>query len=140
MEHKLPYYMAYPKDFKDYDEEKRERRDLEYMKSMYPITAKKVLPYVEEECDRMEYEGSMIYDEYPDRLMLYLMSGRIYDRMEEDEKRDMKQEVEENRQMDMQSYRKQKRESSSMDIIELLLYHEILRRRCKYRKQCRRYY
>ena len=56
------------------------------------------------------------------------------------EKRDMKQEVEENRQMDMQSYRKQKRESSSMDIIELLLYHEILRRRCKYRKQCRRYY
>ena len=35
------------------------------MKSMYPMSAKKILPYVEEECDRMEYEGSMIYDEYP---------------------------------------------------------------------------
>ena len=80
MEHKLPYYMAYPMDLKEYGEEKRDRRDVEYMKSMYPMSAKKILPYVEEECDRMEYEGSMIYDEYPDRLLLYLMAGRIYDR------------------------------------------------------------
>ena len=79
MEHKLPYYMAYPMDLKEYGEEKRDRRDVEYMKSMYPMSAKKILPYVEEECDRMEYEGSMIYDEYPDRLLLYLMAGRIYD-------------------------------------------------------------
>ncbi len=29
--------------------------------------AKRVLPYIEEECDRMEYDG-MMGDEYPDRL------------------------------------------------------------------------
>ena len=85
MEHKLPYYMTYPMDLKEYGEEKQDRRDMEYMKSMYPMSAKKILPYVEDECDRMEYEGSMIYDEYPDRLLLYLMAARIYDRMKEGE-------------------------------------------------------
>ncbi len=30
--------------------------DLEDLKSMYPKIPKRILPYVEEECDRMEYE------------------------------------------------------------------------------------
>ena len=85
MYQKLPYYMAYPMDLKEYGEEKRDRRDVEYMKSMYPMSAKKILPYVEEECDRMEYEGSMIYDEYPDRLQLRFMTKRIYERAQEEE-------------------------------------------------------
>ena len=59
MDYRLPYYMAYPMPLQ-YDDERIERYDFEYMKSMYPQTAKKVLPYVEDECDRMEYEGSMM--------------------------------------------------------------------------------
>ena len=42
MEHKLPYYMAYPMDLKEYGEEKMDRRDAEYMKSMYPLSARKL--------------------------------------------------------------------------------------------------
>ena len=72
MDYRLPYYMAYPMPLQ-YDDERIEHYDFEYMKSMYPQTAKKVLPYVEDECDRMEYEGSMMYDEYPDQLQLRLM-------------------------------------------------------------------
>ena len=37
MEHKLPYYMTYPMDLKEYGEEKQDRRDMEYMKSMYDV-------------------------------------------------------------------------------------------------------
>jgi hypothetical protein len=33
---------------------------------------------VEEECDKMEYEGSLMFDEYPDRLMLEQIVKRIY--------------------------------------------------------------
>ena len=40
MEYRLPYYMAYPMPLQ-YDDERIERRDFEYMKSMYPITVKK---------------------------------------------------------------------------------------------------
>ena len=76
MDQKLPYYMAYPMTL-DYDDERIERMDFEYLKSMYPEIAKNVLPYVEEECDRMAYESSMIYDQYPDKLQLRMMCGRI---------------------------------------------------------------
>ncbi len=65
------------------------------MKSMYPQTAKKVLPYVEDECDRMEYEGSMMYDEYPDQLQLRLMCRRVYDRMMREEKEELEMADEE---------------------------------------------
>ena len=50
MNQKLPYYMAYPMPLA-YDDERVERMDLEYMKSLYPALAKRILPYIEEECD-----------------------------------------------------------------------------------------
>ena len=75
MENKLPFYMAYPVPLL-YNDDRNARRDYDYMKSIYPDTAKRVLPYMEEECDRMEYDGSMMYDEYPDRLQLRLMCRR----------------------------------------------------------------
>lgn len=141
MEHKLPYYMAYPMDLKEYGEEKRDRRDVEYMKSIYPMSAKKILPYVEEECDRMEYEGSMIYDEYPDRLLLYLMAGRIYDRMKEGEKKEIAMEIEKEQVETQELKRKKKdREETLMDLVQILLYQEIVQRRCRHRRNCRHYY
>lgn len=86
MNQKLPYYMAYPMPLA-YDDERVERMDLEYMKSLYPALAKRILPYIEEECDRMEYGNSVIYDEYPDRLQLQLMCGRIYENVRKNEER-----------------------------------------------------
>lgn len=83
MENKLPFYMAYPVPLL-YNDDRNARRDYDYMKSIYPDTAKRVLPYMEEECDRMEYDGSMMYDEYPDRLQLRLMCRRIYDKAEKE--------------------------------------------------------
>lgn len=141
MEHKLPYYMAYPMDLKEYGEEKRDRRDVDYMKSIYPMSAKKILPHVEEECDRMEYEGSMIYDEYPDRLLLYMMAGRIYDRMKEGEKKEIAMEIEKE-QVETQDLKRKKRdrEETIMDLVQILLYQEIVQRRCRHRRNCRHYY
>ena len=77
MENKLPFYMAYPVPLL-YNDDRNARRDYDYMKSIYPDTAKRVLPYMEEECDRMEYDGSMMYDEYAYRLQLRLLCRRIY--------------------------------------------------------------
>ena len=76
MENKLPFYMAYPVPLL-YNDDRNARRDYDYMKSIYPDTAKRVLPYMEEECDRMEYDGSMMYDEYPDRLSLFRIADTI---------------------------------------------------------------
>lgn len=84
MEQKLPYYMAYPLPFL-YDDERMQRRDYEYVKSLYPGTVKRLIPYIEREFDRLAYEGSMLYDEYPDPLQLRLMCRRIYDQAAEEE-------------------------------------------------------
>ena len=110
---KLPYYMAYPMPLV-YDDERIERRDFEYMKSMYPEMAKQVLPFVEDECDRMSYAGSMIYDEYPDRLQMHLMCKRVCDKVRDDEKDD-------NTQLE--------------ELVQVLMFHEIYKRRCDNRKQ-----
>lgn len=118
MERKLPYYMAYPTPLL-YDDERIERRDFEYMKSMYPDTAKRALPFVEDECDRMEYEGSMLYDEYPDKLQLHLMCGRIYNRMAEGEENPG---------------------DWLRELIQVMVYQEVCKRRCDHRKYKRKFY
>ena len=117
MENKLPYYMAYPMPLV-YDDERRERMDFEYMKSMYPDAAKKLLPYIEDECDRMEFEGSMIYDEYPDRWQMYKLSQDILDRIR-------RQEEKENPDKEIP---KEKWEWAS-DLVQIILFYEVYKRR-----------
>jgi len=123
METKLPYYMMYPLPIL-FDEDKIERRDYEYLKSMYPEMAKKILPYVEDECERYEYEESMIYDEYPDKLQLRLMSRRIYDRMQDEEMKEAEMGAWEERW--------------TRDIVDLLLFQELMKRRNDRRRRHKR--
>ncbi len=122
MDQKLPYYMVYPMPLA-YDDERTERRDYEYMKSLYPEMARRILPYVEEECDRLDMPGGMIYDEYPDRLQLRLMCSRIYQAA-------MKQE-QTLRKAEAQEWR---------DLIEVMLYQELYKRRSDVRRARRRFY
>ena len=110
MDNRLPFYMTHPRMM---------RRDLDYMKSIYPKAAKRLLPYVEEECDRMEYEGSMMYDEFPDQLQLRMMCRRIYDRMEKDG---------------------EETGDWLMELIQVMTYHELCQRRCEYRNCRKRFY
>lgn len=124
MDYKLPYYMTYPMPF-EYDDERKERRDLEYMRSMYPEEVKKLLPFVERECDRMEYEGSMIYDEYPDILGIRMMCRRICEKIERDE-------------LEMESMEIASKDRNT--IVEVLLLHELMKRRGEKRRNRRRLY
>ncbi len=129
MNQRLPYYMVYPMPLQ-YDDERIERRDFDYMKSMYPMTVKKILPFVEDECDRMSYEGSMIYDEYPDQLQIRLMCNRIYDKVK-------KQKPHDDAEMEMQISRN---DDGLKDLIQILLFQELFQRRNRYRRNRRRYY
>ena len=68
------------------ENQKAVERDLRRMQAMYPETARILLPYVEEACDELEYEGSMMYDEYPDQLSLRKKSLEIWERAEKGER------------------------------------------------------
>ena len=51
--------------------------DFTYLQQLYPKEAKKYQPYVKDRVDAYDYQGSMIYDAYPDRLSLYRLAVEI---------------------------------------------------------------
>ena len=51
--------------------------DLDYLMSMYPSGVKMIQQYVSEACDRMEYQNSPIYDQYPEGIMIDRMCDSI---------------------------------------------------------------
>ena len=121
---RMPFYLTYPMT-NVYQTEKEYERDMERMKELYPKRMKQLLAYVEEECDKMEYEGSMMYDEYPDKVLLYRTAAGIYD------KAAPIQETED---------RERRRDRDLMDVIQVLLFDEMYRRRGRRRRCCRRWF
>ncbi|WP_125141876.1 hypothetical protein [Clostridium transplantifaecale] len=76
----LEPYILYRKDQAVQAERSGRIRDFEYFKSMFPDRVKTLQMYVEEVCDEMEYDGSPIYDEFPDRILMEQMIQKIADR------------------------------------------------------------
>lgn len=72
--------MAYPMPL-FYQEQDTVTRDLEYLQEMYPAEAKKYQKVIAEILDRLDYEGSMIYDEYPDKWQIYRLTQVVVDRL-----------------------------------------------------------
>ena len=66
---KVPFYMSYPMQ-NLYLTEMEYEKDMDRMKELYPRDVSRIMDVIEDECDKMEYEGSLMFDEYPDRLML----------------------------------------------------------------------
>lgn len=114
---KVPFYMSYPMQ-NLYLTEMEYEKDMERMKELYPREVKRILEYVEDECDKMEYEGSLMFDEYPDRMMIELVMNRIYQQIQEEENQDDK---------------------NLWGLIGVMLNNEMYRRRCRHRR-CRRWW
>lgn len=113
----LPFYMAYPYSLGN-EEQERRMRDLEYIQQLYPKEAKNILKKVLLHIEPIDYTGSFLYDEYPDRLMLYRIVAAIFNEMKKDA---------ENR---CESWSPEK-ELWMQDMIKLVLYLELFKRRCK---------
>ena len=113
----LPFYMAYPYPY-GFEEQTRRMQDLEYMQQLYPQQAKNILRKVIYHVDPIDYKGSFIYDEYPDQLQLYRVVASIF--------AEMKKEA-----MDMDETWSPEREMWLQDMIKLVLYQEVFKRRSK---------
>ena len=79
----LPFYMAYPMPL-FYQEQDTVTRDLEYLQEMYPMEAKRYQKVIAEILDRLDYEGSVIYDEYPDKWQIYRLTQVVLDKLKQD--------------------------------------------------------
>ena len=106
-------------DMNSWEQEQMQEREARLMKSFFPQTAAKVQSLVEKECDRLEYDGSMLYDEYPDKFMMEQICRKI-----EREAGNGEVLAQTEKTMDMG------------ELIRVLFFHELYRRRCR-RRRCR---
>lgn len=113
----LPFYMTYPLPLY-YQEEDTATRDLEYLRQMYPMEAKRYQKVIVSMLDKLDYEGSMIYDECPDKWQLYRLSQSIVEQIKRQETTEMPET----------DSSKEKWESVS-EMVQVLLFYEIYRRR-----------
>ncbi len=113
----LPFYMAYPYPY-GYEEQNRRMQDLEYMQQLYPMEAKNILKKVIYHLDPIDYKGSFLYDEYPDQLQLYRVVASIL--------AELRKEA-----MDREEAWMPEKEMWLQDMIKLVLYQEVFKRRYK---------
>lgn len=96
--------------------------DNSYLKFLYPQITQQIAEFVEDSCDRMEYEGSLMFDDYPDKTALRIIASGI--------ENDFRKKYPD-------SYT---REGTLLrDMIEVVLFHEIMYRRNRYRNHKRLY-
>lgn len=112
-------------------QEQEFERDLQRLQSLYPESAILLLPYIEEECEKMEYEGSQMYLIYPDREILNQIVARIYEAVRE--QFPPAEEPKRDEMLSMQSCESCQKpgEDWAEDMIRLMLLQEMHRRRCR---------
>ncbi len=142
------FYQDYP--YIDLGPQNKEEIQLTYWKSLYPEKIKKVQQKVEETCETMEYANSPMYDEYPDRVYLRKLGNMIYeDLMKEDESlKEMEfspgmpqgRREAENSSAQLSHERSHGRDSWLRDIVDVLLFQEMHRRRCERGRCGRKWY
>lgn len=73
--------------YDEYDEYSNDRKidmDYESMKSMYPEMCKRIQMYIDEECNRLDYEGSAMYDDMVDAELIEIIVDRINERLKDE--------------------------------------------------------
>lgn len=119
----MPFYMTYPLPMY-YEDENSIIRDLEYLQQMYPAEAKRYQKVISNILDKLDYEGSMIYDEFPDRWQLYKLSTDILDRIRREEEKDKESDSENGgSEASLEKWK------WTGDLIQILLFYEIYKRR-----------
>ncbi len=159
--YKMPFYMTYPMQ-NLYMMEMEYERDMERMKELYPKEVQKLREMVEKRCDEMEYDGSRIYDENPDRFMLEEEVRRLLEKFlrenpqfgymrpqgppprpmprPEDMRPDMPPRPMPRNEEGLEAQQRWDGEQPWLrSLISILFHDEIYRRRCRHRR-CRRWW
>lgn len=135
----VPYHMAYPYPVYMQGEDDDER-DLERLQSMFPQAAKTIQPLVEDACDRMEYDGSLMFDEYPDQRMMERMVEEIFKNIEQASVSEQSDAEGRDELFETQCRNCGNRRGDGFrDLISVMLYEEMHRRRCR-RRRCKRWW
>lgn len=75
----LPFYMTYPymSGVKVIGEKDASMEDIAYFEQMYPLSIKYVIREIRAVLRLVDYEGSLLYDEYPDQTQMYRLAESV---------------------------------------------------------------
>ncbi|MBE5946803.1 MAG: hypothetical protein E7259_07680 [Lachnospiraceae bacterium] len=93
-------------------DERELEEDRDYLMSMYPARARLIMVMVEDEVDKLEYEGSPMFTPYPDKETILAIARKIYDRL---------------------SYKYE--DDNLRHLIEVMVFHEFFVRRSRYKRR-----
>ena len=62
--------------------------DILYLKELYPTSFARLQMIIDDECDKLEYDGSIMFDEYPDKERLRVLEKEIYAKIKEQQNTD----------------------------------------------------
>lgn len=128
----LPFHYAYPQ-YPDWNQINQDMisEDMEYLQQMYPAYAKRYQVKINEILNHMDYEGSMIYDQYPDRWQLERLISSIMTAIRADEAADRQRDVQMQDNTTQQNFDDESKWMWIRELVTVLVYYEILRRRNK---------
>ena len=111
--------------------------DWMYMQQLYPNTARKLVPYIEDAADRLEYENSMMFDNYPDRIAVEQVVKEIIAVIQENEPAliTMPEDTAASDRNEDQTW-----DSCMEEMIQIMLLGEMHHRRWRYQQMNRRNY
>ena len=88
-------------------------KDYDYMHRLMPLSGNRLFDLLEDICDRLEYDGSFLYDENPDKTTILNLTDKIYENIKD-----------------------QPESSFSLkEFIQTILCDEFLYRRCRYHRK-----
>ncbi|MGL5258626.1 MAG: hypothetical protein ACRC7V_00810 [Lachnospiraceae bacterium] len=120
----LPFFMTYPLPI-SYEECDNKKRDLEYIQQNYPAKAKIYQKEIVKHLNRIDYRGSFIYDEYPDKFLIRQLAGQVLSAIEKENENKIvcnEERLEE------------------IEYIELILMYEIFKKRYENKNNILRFY
>lgn len=94
-------------------------KDYEYLKRLYPKQERWISSIVEDYMDRLEYEGSPMYAQYPDAVTVYRIAAEICRRLTCGEE--------------------EKESGNKIELIQIMVCHEMYVRRRRHDRFCRKF-
>lgn len=157
----MDYYSAFPfyMGYQGYGQwaqpgmvpEDRILEDLEYLQQMYPTYARKYQSAVSSIVDKMDYDGSFLYDQYPDKLTIQRMVESVMVIIKANEKEPVRETKAEKTMQDIMEQSRlddnltdqaltenapwREKEPWIRELVTVLMYYEILMRRRRKNKQ-----
>lgn len=126
--------------------EDRILEDMEYLQQMYPTYAKNYQNVISSVADKMDYEGSFIYDQYPDKLSIQRMVSSVMTVIKTNEDKEngsvdsqQNQTMNENMLVTADTLTERapwgEKEPWIRELVTVLMYYEILGRRKRRQKK-----